>query len=106
MRPDAKMDGSKPISGGIPHCFPQVRTKAYNLVLHCLFALMDKACLVPGHASDEHTDSSVLAKSSSTVSHATLCGTSVTSARTRCAPLHNLGNNQPQHRKIVCTPSE
>jgi glucose-6-phosphate 1-epimerase len=24
-RPDAKFDGSKPISGGIPHCFPQVR---------------------------------------------------------------------------------
>ena len=22
-RPDAKLDGSKPISGGIPHCFPQ-----------------------------------------------------------------------------------
>jgi len=22
-RPDAKFDGSKPISGGIPHCFPQ-----------------------------------------------------------------------------------
>ena len=25
VRPDAKFDGSKPISGGIPHCFPQVR---------------------------------------------------------------------------------
>merc|ERR1719199_823916 len=23
IRPDAKFDGSKPISGGIPHCFPQ-----------------------------------------------------------------------------------
>eukprot|EP00903_Cladosiphon_okamuranus_P015229 g14075.t1 len=23
VRPDAKMDGSKPISGGLPHCFPQ-----------------------------------------------------------------------------------
>ena len=23
MRPDAKMDGSKPISGGLSHCFPQ-----------------------------------------------------------------------------------
>jgi len=23
VRPDAKMDGSKPISGGIPFCFPQ-----------------------------------------------------------------------------------
>jgi glucose-6-phosphate 1-epimerase len=23
-RPDAKFDGSKPISGGMPHCFPQV----------------------------------------------------------------------------------
>ena len=23
VRPDAKMDGSKPISGGVPFCFPQ-----------------------------------------------------------------------------------
>jgi len=23
VRPDSKLDGSKPISGGIPHCFPQ-----------------------------------------------------------------------------------
>eukprot|EP00284_Hemiselmis_tepida_P016809 CAMPEP_0174928900 /NCGR_PEP_ID=MMETSP1355-20121228/26741_1 /TAXON_ID=464990 /ORGANISM="Hemiselmis tepida, Strain CCMP443" /LENGTH=323 /DNA_ID=CAMNT_0016175081 /DNA_START=17 /DNA_END=988 /DNA_ORIENTATION=- len=23
IRPDAKLDGSKPISGGVPHCFPQ-----------------------------------------------------------------------------------
>lgn len=23
VRPDAKLDGSKPISGGLPHCFPQ-----------------------------------------------------------------------------------
>ena len=23
VRPDAKFDGSKPISGGVPHCFPQ-----------------------------------------------------------------------------------
>lgn len=23
VRPDAKMDGSKPISGGLSHCFPQ-----------------------------------------------------------------------------------
>lgn len=23
VRPDAKLDGSKPISGGVPHCFPQ-----------------------------------------------------------------------------------
>ena len=28
VRPDAKFDGSKPISGGIPHCFPQVCTLA------------------------------------------------------------------------------
>jgi len=26
VRPDAKMDGSKPISGGLSHCWPQVRT--------------------------------------------------------------------------------
>jgi hypothetical protein len=25
VRPDAKMDGSKPISGGLSHCFPQVK---------------------------------------------------------------------------------
>ena len=25
VRPDAKMDGSKPISGGLSHCWPQVR---------------------------------------------------------------------------------
>ena len=25
VRPDAVFDKSKPISGGIPHCFPQVR---------------------------------------------------------------------------------
>ncbi len=28
IRPDAKFDGSKPISGGIPHCFPQVAVAA------------------------------------------------------------------------------
>lgn len=27
VRPDAKMDGSKPISGGLSHCWPQVRTR-------------------------------------------------------------------------------
>jgi glucose-6-phosphate 1-epimerase len=27
VRPDAKMDGSKPISGGLSHCWPQVRHK-------------------------------------------------------------------------------
>ena len=26
VRPDAKMDGSKPISGGLSHCWPQVRS--------------------------------------------------------------------------------
>jgi hypothetical protein len=26
VRPDAKMDGSKPISGGLSHCWPQVCT--------------------------------------------------------------------------------
>ena len=25
VRPDSKMDGSKPISGGLSHCWPQVR---------------------------------------------------------------------------------
>jgi len=27
IRPDAKMDGSKPISGGLSHCWPQVRRR-------------------------------------------------------------------------------
>lgn len=27
VRPDAKMDGSKPISGGLSHCWPQVKMK-------------------------------------------------------------------------------
>ena len=27
VRPDAKMDGSKPISGGLSHCWPQVSSK-------------------------------------------------------------------------------
>ena len=30
-RPDAVFDGSKPISGGIPHCFPQVCSCAANV---------------------------------------------------------------------------
>ncbi len=30
IRPDAKFDGSKPISGGIPHCFPQVQRKDFK----------------------------------------------------------------------------
>jgi hypothetical protein len=30
VRPDAVFDGSKPISGGIPHCFPQARL--YNFI--------------------------------------------------------------------------
>ena len=35
IRPDAKMDGSKPISGGLSHCFPQVKMKwsSYLLIL-------------------------------------------------------------------------
>jgi glucose-6-phosphate 1-epimerase len=28
VRPDAVFDKSKPISGGIPHCFPQVGGEA------------------------------------------------------------------------------
>lgn len=28
IRPDAKFDGAKPISGGVPHCFPQARRLA------------------------------------------------------------------------------
>ena len=33
VRPDAKMDGSKPISGGLSHCWPQVRI-VYVLKCH------------------------------------------------------------------------
>jgi hypothetical protein len=29
VRPDAKMDGSKPISGGLSHCWPQVCTAVF-----------------------------------------------------------------------------
>ena len=31
VRPDAKMDGSKPISGGLSHCWPQVNCAAGKL---------------------------------------------------------------------------
>ena len=31
MRPDAKFDKSKPISGGIPHCWPQFGPGAIQL---------------------------------------------------------------------------
>jgi D-hexose-6-phosphate mutarotase len=30
VRPDAKMDGSKPISGGLSHCWPQVILQLVN----------------------------------------------------------------------------
>ena len=37
VRPDAKFDKSKPISGGIPHCFPQVlHHYAKHIHAHCL----------------------------------------------------------------------
>ena len=35
VRPDAKFDKSKPISGGIPHCFPQVVYRTPALPLLC-----------------------------------------------------------------------
>ena len=31
VRPDAKMDGSKPISGGLSHCWPQV--SCYSIIM-------------------------------------------------------------------------
>lgn len=31
VRPDAKMDGSKPISGGLSHCWPQVNFTACSI---------------------------------------------------------------------------
>lgn len=33
VRPDAKMDGSKPISGGLSHCWPQVRDFIFSVWL-------------------------------------------------------------------------
>jgi glucose-6-phosphate 1-epimerase len=33
VRPDAVFTGVKPISGGIPHCFPQVRCHAVFMCL-------------------------------------------------------------------------
>ena len=36
VRPDAKFDKSKPISGGIPHCFPQVEDQLGILTAHDL----------------------------------------------------------------------
>ena len=30
IRPDAKFDGAKPISGGVPHCFPQASHRDPN----------------------------------------------------------------------------
>lgn len=37
VRPDAKMDGSKPISGGLSHCWPQVRQTIDSITLYFLF---------------------------------------------------------------------
>ena len=34
IRPDAKFDGVKPISGGVPHCFPQARRLASSASMH------------------------------------------------------------------------
>ena len=39
VRPDAKMDGSKPISGGLSHCWPQVRQSRISLLSICLILL-------------------------------------------------------------------
>ena len=35
VRPDAKMDGSKPISGGLSHCWPQVSNGVVNSIGYC-----------------------------------------------------------------------
>ena len=40
VRPDAKMDGSKPISGGLSHCWPQVRI-IMDVVLCCVIQQVD-----------------------------------------------------------------
>ena len=41
VRPDAKFDKSKPISGGIPHCFPQVLCllRSYHYLLLSALAM-------------------------------------------------------------------
>jgi len=44
VRPDAKFDKSKPISGGIPHCFPQVEDQLGILTAHNLYLLACWAC--------------------------------------------------------------
>ena len=36
VRPDAKTDGSKPISGGLSHCWPQVCLSLYDET-YCIF---------------------------------------------------------------------
>lgn len=34
VRPDAKMDGSKPISGGLSHCWPQVSLTLFSWLIY------------------------------------------------------------------------
>lgn len=59
VRPDAVFDKSKPISGGIPHCFPQVRGVEFEIDLGCCpetsCALLTPVCLP---AAGQHTTES------------------------------------------------
>ena len=52
VRPDAKMDGSKPISGGLSHCWPQVCCIVIVIViccnLHTYFTLGDMCVICSG----------------------------------------------------------
>lgn len=46
-RPDAKFDKSKPISGGIPHCFPQFGPGAIQQCAHNPPSARSCKCLYP-----------------------------------------------------------
>lgn len=44
VRPDAKMDGSKPISGGLSHCWPQVSQRRNPDGIACDLLIMYVSC--------------------------------------------------------------
>ena len=55
IRPDAKFDGSKPISGGIPHCFPQV-SKSLTCTIIWLFWSADFDQLLAAACSKQYVE--------------------------------------------------
>ena len=46
VRPDAKMDGSKPISGGLSHCWPQVSVSLALITFFLNFTMCFNKCIV------------------------------------------------------------